>query len=282
MPVFHRVLFPVDMSEACTATAPFVEALVRRFAADLTLLHVMDLSPLISGWDNYASAIDTEPFRRTWRDTFSQFLVDRFEGITVRRVLREGDPAQEVIAYAESSNADLIMMPTHGYGLFRSLLLGSVTAKVLHAASCPVWTGAHIEETPAHLAEVKNVLCALDFNDQAIALMQSAAKVAQTFSAKLWLLHVLPSEGSGKRTAEDIAAETKAREKMAWMQLDARVAAHVCLGAGDVPQVIRDAALHHEAGVVVAGRGHATETFGRLRTQVYSIIRQSPCPVISL
>ncbi len=35
---------------------------------------------------------------------------------------------------------DLIMMPTHGGRHFRSLLIGSVTAKVLHDVRCPVWT----------------------------------------------------------------------------------------------------------------------------------------------
>ncbi len=39
-------------------------------------------------------------------------------------------------------------MPTHGYGPFRRFILGSVTAKVLHDADCPVWTGVHLEEAP--------------------------------------------------------------------------------------------------------------------------------------
>ena len=40
-------------------------------------------------------------------------------------------------------------MPTHGYGPFRRFILGSNTAKVLHDADCPVWTGVHVEEIPA-------------------------------------------------------------------------------------------------------------------------------------
>jgi nucleotide-binding universal stress UspA family protein len=38
------------------------------------------------------------------------------------------------------------MMATHGTGLFRSLLIGSVTAKVLHDARCPVWIATRAEE----------------------------------------------------------------------------------------------------------------------------------------
>jgi nucleotide-binding universal stress UspA family protein len=58
--------------------------------------------------------------------------------------------------------------------------------------------------------------------------------------------------------------------------------AQLCLGAGEVSHVVRQAALHHGADLVVIGRGHATRTLGRLRTNVYSIIRESPCPVISV
>jgi hypothetical protein len=59
----------------------------------------------------------------------------------------EGDPASIITEYAARNRVDLIMMPTHGYGTFRSLLLGSVTAKVLHDAECPVWTGVHTADT---------------------------------------------------------------------------------------------------------------------------------------
>ena len=55
------------------------------------------------------------------------------------------------------------MMPTHGYGKFRSLLLGSVTAKALHDAKCAVWTAAHSEgpESTKHVA-CKSVMGAIE------------------------------------------------------------------------------------------------------------------------
>jgi nucleotide-binding universal stress UspA family protein len=40
--------------------------------------------------------------------------------------------------------------------------------------------------------------------------------------------------------------------------------------------------LGHSADLVVMGRGRATRTLGRLRSNVYSIIRDAPCPVISV
>jgi len=67
-------------------------------------------------------------------------------------VLKEGDPAQQIVEYARTTDVDLIMMPTHGYGRFRAALLGSVTAKVIHDSLCALWTSAHIQPpySPPH------------------------------------------------------------------------------------------------------------------------------------
>ena len=103
-----------------------------------------------------------------------------------------GDPAQMITRFAHANGVDLIMMPTHGYGPFRSLLLGSVTAKVLHDAKCPAWTAAHVEERPCqdHRA-CRNILCAVDGTSKSIPLMQWAASLANDLSATLRLVHVI-------------------------------------------------------------------------------------------
>jgi nucleotide-binding universal stress UspA family protein len=66
------------------------------------------------------------------------------------------------------------------------------------------------------------------------------------------------------------------------LQRDAGTNFEVCLEGGSAAHVIRAAAFHHEADLVVIGRGSIHETFGRLRTNAYNIIRDSPCPVLSV
>lgn len=61
------------------------------------------------------------------------------------------------------------MMPTHGYGLFRSLLIGSVTAKVLHDAKCPISDALALPPESALQEEV---------NQQARAKIESLQKSA--------------------------------------------------------------------------------------------------------
>src|SRR5579864_2881409 len=141
MQAFQKILFPVDMSDSCTAAVPYVESLARKFQAEVTLLHVLEMPPgYVTDWYGYMALVDTGAIRDARMNEFNGYLKDKFPDLKTRRAMLEGDPAQTIGAFAQENGFDLIMMPTHGYGLFRSMLLGSVTAKVLHDAACPVWT----------------------------------------------------------------------------------------------------------------------------------------------
>jgi nucleotide-binding universal stress UspA family protein len=56
----------------------------------------------------------------------------------------------------------------------------------------------------------------------------------------------------------------------------------IIIESGDPPRTVSSLALQVGADVLVIGRGSAAGVFGRLRTNAYSIIRQSPCPVVSV
>jgi nucleotide-binding universal stress UspA family protein len=288
MRAFQKILFPVDMSDSCTATAPFVEVMAKRYNAELTLLHVLEMpTSLIPDW--YGGAvpiIDTSAIWQAETEAGESYLADQFEGLKVNRVVIEGNAAETIADYAREKSTDLIMMPTHGYGLFRTLLLGSVAAKVLHDTACPVWTGVHVEAAPAVSPEFANILCAVDRTEDSVATMRFACRLAHDNQANLMLVHAIPGADvpPEKYFDTDLRAylEEDARKSIAQLQQTAGVGARLCLGAGEVSQVVRDFALGHSADLVVIGRGHATRTLGRLRSNVYSIVRGAPCPVISV
>src|SRR5579864_54949 len=250
MQAFQKILFPIDMSDSCTAAAPFVEALVKKFNAELILLHVLEMPPgYVTDWYGYMALVDTDAIRGARQGEVDQYLKNNFEGLNVRRLMLEGDAAREIAEYAKEHGTDLIMMPTHGYGAFRSLLLGSVTAKVLHDAACPVWTGVHVEETPPASAAFANIMCAVDLTEKSVSTMRFASKLAQDFKATLWLVHAVPGAETRpeKYFDADLQAflQDEARKALTKMQQDAGVVAQLCLGAGEVPHVVREAALHH-------------------------------------
>jgi nucleotide-binding universal stress UspA family protein len=288
MRAFQKILFPVDMSNSCTATASFVEAMAKRYKAEVTLLHVLEMpSAIIPDWyGGVVPVIDTAAIWQAETEAAQLYLTDRFQDLKVHRVVIQGDAAQTIDDYAREHGTDLIMMPTHGYGVFRTVLLGSVTAKVLHDTPCPVWTGVHMEAAPAVSGEFATIMCAVDRTEESVATMRFAGRLAQDNHAKLFLVHAVPGAeiAPDKYFDRDLRQylEQGARKTIAQLQETAGVAAQLCLGAGEVSHVVRDSALGHSADLVVIGRGLATRTLGRLRSSVYSIIRDAPCPVISV
>jgi nucleotide-binding universal stress UspA family protein len=61
-------------------------------------------------------------------------------GSAIERLLSEGKPGEEIVAFAKERNCDLIVMGTHGRTGLERALLGSVAEQVVRAAPCPVLT----------------------------------------------------------------------------------------------------------------------------------------------
>jgi nucleotide-binding universal stress UspA family protein len=288
MLAIKHILFPVDFSERSKGCAPFVEAMATRFSAKVTL---MSVAPpfLFAGMGGPAGAvfIDPEAVKSDLLTQLNNWLAKEFAQLSADRIVDLGDPAEVVVRFAHTEGIDLIMMPTHGYGPFRSLLLGSVTAKVLHDAQCPVWTGAHMEEPPAlEHAACRNVLCAIDGTSSCGPVMVWAAQFAKNSGATFRLLHVVPRISGLPEAPLDAELEATvqrdSRESIDRLQKSLGVEAPLCVGAGDVAATIRDEARRHKADLIVIGRGVLHETLGRLRTDAYAIIRHAPCPVLSV
>jgi nucleotide-binding universal stress UspA family protein len=181
MLAIKHILFPVDFSERSCGAAHFVRAMATRFGAKITLISA--LPPLWQTGIGDAGAtipVDMDELHRDLEARLSSAFVREFDGIQVQRVVEIGDPAAVITRFAHTEGADLIMMPTHGYGPFRSLLLGSVTAKVLHDAECPVWTATHVDE-PLSLRHMSggNLLCAVDGTPKSVPLVAWAAEYAR-------------------------------------------------------------------------------------------------------
>ena len=276
-----KILLPIDFSERCLGGARYAIPLVEHFHSELTLLHV--ISPI----DYLAPEVQTfnEDRRKKASEELDDFLCAALDHLNTRRILREGDPAEVIANQAVQDRSDLIMMPTHGYSPFRRLLLGSTTSKVLHDTACAVWTGAHVAQgPPAEWIRLGHVVCAVDLGPHSANVLRWAAGLASEFKSKLTLLHVVPrldSPGEGHYADEwrrRLLAD--AGEVIAKVQQSAGIHVEAVVESGDVSKAVRAAAVRLNADLVVIGRGDADNA--RLRTHAFGIIRESPCPVVSV
>jgi len=292
MALVSRILVPIEFSPRCRGAAHYAEALACHFHCEMLLLHVVVTPVGALGSPEgmaYSSLPDLVPERIAERTAdLEAFLGGEAKGIAVERVVVDGDPAREIVACADQRRADLIVMPTHGYGPFRRLLLGSVTAKVLHDAGCPVWTGPHLEQAPAHDSiGFHTVLCAIDLGPDTRPVLTWASAFAKEFGSELTILHILPTsltrlDGIYFDAAwrQDVTRDVA--DRISALQQELHAECEVLIETGEVPAAVADAAQTRKADLLVIGRGRHAHGLGRLRTNAYAILRESPCPVIAI
>ncbi len=281
-----HILFPFDFSRPAHAAVPFVRSYADRLNAKLTILSVV--SPV---WNTTSAEvpilIDEEGRVRRLdvQSRLQQVCSGEFGGSELTFDVVLGDPALKITEYAHQHDVTLVMMPTHGFGVFRSLLLGSVTAKVLHDANCPVWTAAHAEEQAASL-HPRTILCAIDgASPKTVDLVRHAQTLAASFEASLRLIHVVPPISDWLAIPSERELQEQLRS-VARTQLDACLAEaglprEVRVAVGKISETVSEEARQERADLLVIGRGEAQSNFGRLRSHVYGLVRQSPCPVVS-
>ncbi len=287
----RKILLPVDFSESCLGASRYVEAFAERFQAELTILHVVNISPYISpGIADFGSTVMmgmSQEAAKWARERMSTYLAEDFKHLQVTRQVVEGDPAREIAGAAKQSGADLIMMPTHGLSVFRRYILGSVTAKVLHDADCAVWTGAHLENAPSlESLRFQKVLCAVDLGLESERALRWAAGFSGEHSAELIVVHAVPavearpSKYFDQRFVKVLADQ--GREAVQALLEALGITARVVVAGGDPAKVASELAQVEGVDQMVIARGGAAGGFGRLRTHAYALIRSAPCPVVSV
>jgi len=285
---FRRILMPVDYSEPCLAVVPYVQDMLHRFDAELTLVHAYGpLAEAVLRADQ-EELIDPDfpgQVRDAEKERLHLFAEHMFRGRHVEVVAELGEPGCVIQKVAEQQTADLIMLATHGHGPVRRFLLGSVTAKVLHDATTVVWTGigsalgGHAPAIP-----YRSILCALADTKEAEVVLKGAATLAQAFDAKLSLLHVIQTPAVAaidlKPYKKDLidAAYNRLRD----LKITLNIASPLTVIDAPVADGVRSEALRRKADLVVTGRGHCQGSISSLWSHLYSIVRESPCPVISI
>lgn len=273
MSLIKKILFPVDFSSACQGTARYVEWLAGRFEAKIMLLHAVGNGEVL-----------VEEFLLARKAQLDRFLANELKYFTTERVFVVGQPEQEIARAEQSWRPDLIMMPTHGLGYFRRLLLGSVTAKVLHDLDTPVWTSVHAESAPQLEAiHCRRILCGIDLSARSSDVLRWAGELAAETEASLAVIHAIPGIDAESYGREFVSYLTdQSTKRIEELKAETGVSAEVYIDPGEPAKVVACAATAYQADLVVIGRHGSDGLTGHIFQNAYSILRTSPCPVISI
>jgi nucleotide-binding universal stress UspA family protein len=287
MATIHNILFPVDFSPSCVAMASFVKKGAEMFSAKVTLLHVLELSS--SGFELvvWPPPEVEENHKEVARAKLDSFLESEFPPRESARLLVVGDAATRIAQVARERGIDLIVMPTHA-GVFRRMLLGSTTAKVLNDVECSVLTTQHAETISSKPLEHREWVCAIGFQPDSERVLRFASQLAQTVHANLTLLHAIPAGEAGLPVQFDLEERMKSEERQAALrrmeELQKAVGSHArtIIAVGLIKDTLTEAARRLRADILVIGRSPQPGALGRLRDLTYAMVRDAPCPVLSV
>jgi nucleotide-binding universal stress UspA family protein len=289
---FKRILCPVDFSESSRHAVDHAAAIAGWYGARLTIIHVFPTAPVM----------DLPPIvlERTQRD----HLMDELRTFTAHlpatlaselRVEQGFDVHEEILRQARVSQADLLVMGSHGRSAIGRLLLGSVTEKVIRSSPCPsmIVPRDAPDRAPKGPVAFNRILCPIDFSAGSDCALQLALGLAEEADASLTLLHVLemPPELQESPVTEDIdiprlhaAAEADRLARLREMiPNEARtyctVETSVRDGAAD--RAILHTAKERQADLIVMGvQGRGALDLMVFGSNTARVIRNAACPVL--
>jgi nucleotide-binding universal stress UspA family protein len=134
-----RILTPIDGREPSETIIPVVAALARGAGSTVRLLRVFPVPEQVIGpYGRTIAYVDQEMSRLTAEGLDQLAHVEaELEGIPVERVVRFGEPAEEIRLEAEAFNADLVALATTRRSRLGSALAPGVAERVAREAPVP-------------------------------------------------------------------------------------------------------------------------------------------------
>lgn len=137
-----KILIPVDLNGLDDVTLGYAKEFATKLDAQLYIITVLPYSDHIAH-PQLAHYVGLEgPSYRH----ISQEILDKQVKVLEENGLKaaatailQGDPASEIIDYADKEKVDFILIHTHGMGLIKRFTVGSVTNTLVHHANVPVF-----------------------------------------------------------------------------------------------------------------------------------------------
>jgi nucleotide-binding universal stress UspA family protein len=183
--MFRKIMVPLDGSELAERALEPASELAKRVNGELLLLSVAVPEFVVAELSGVGVYWLDQAMERSRQEHLD--YLQRVQGrithsrCTVNVAVKEGDPASTIVDIAAEKGIDLIIMSTHGHSGFTRWMLGSVTTKVFHKATCPVLAVRSGEP-------ISRVLITLDGSELAEQALEPGFEVAKRLGAQVRLL----------------------------------------------------------------------------------------------
>jgi nucleotide-binding universal stress UspA family protein len=211
--MYEKILVPLDGSETAEVVLPSAAELAGRLGSEIILVYVSDAAA--ASWDRMA-----ELYLQTIGNTTKRAAAKYIKEVGGKRVKIEseilaGHPAQEILDYADKTDAGLIAMSTHGRSGISRWALGSVADKVLRMTKRPVLLVRAKDASPdvREKGMLSKILVPLDGSKLGEAVIPYVEGLASRLKAEVMVLQVLSPdwfiEGDQRGQLESLRASSK-------------------------------------------------------------------------
>ncbi|MDA3927480.1 MAG: universal stress protein [Prolixibacteraceae bacterium] len=146
-----KVLIALDYDPTAQKVAEVGFLLAKSMGAEVLLVHIIT-DPVFYTSTEYSPIMGLSGYMKT-----GQLQLDSLDGLkkaahyflnntklhlgdtTIQSVIKEGDIAESILITAKDFNADIIVTGTHSRRWLESIIMGSVTEKVLHHSQIPLF-----------------------------------------------------------------------------------------------------------------------------------------------
>lgn len=139
-----RILVATDGSPHAKRAAELAARLARELRApEVVLVNAGHIPAIALGGPGADMMVDYSVLEEGFEKA-GQAILEQAEAVfhgvdaPVKKLYRRGEPSHEILAAAQETKADLIVMGSRGLGQIGGLILGSVSERVLHGAHIPV------------------------------------------------------------------------------------------------------------------------------------------------
>ena len=291
------IVCTTDFSDFSNRAIPFGVALAKEFGAKLYLCHVIDLSSVAMYGEGFSDPLMLESKITDYAHEHLQDLIGDTD-IEWESLTSVGHTADEIAHIAKEKAADLVVSATHGRSGLKRLILGSVTERLMRTLPCPMYIVRSLEREPAApvMAEVKlkRILVGCDFSTDSDLAVHYGLSLAQEFQTELYLAHVLePTVYKDMLTqvagAPDSDREglrdtlTRKLEGMVPEEAKQWCTPETVLLAGHPSDELTKYAVVNKMDLIVLGvRGHSVMESLLVGSTTDRVVRQAPCPVLSV
>ncbi len=193
---FKTILATTDFSGDSLAGVRYAVALGGKTGAAVSLLHVVEPVPSLSGMEAVVLTRTDSEVAALARLQLEALARRESKGAgKITTVVRTGRPFHKIALATATGAADLVVIAAHGHTGIQRALLGSTAERVVRHARCPVLTvptrALFRRGGSAPAFKLKKILVPIDFSTVSKDALPYAVLLAERFGAEVIIVNVV-------------------------------------------------------------------------------------------